>query len=1422
MKFNLYLFSALVALLVGISACQDESLMTSSVQSEARANTEVSERSSGLVLQEDGYWKAVRRVPLVGQGRIVDNLSGALISVGALGNNAPNLVDLDLTNTFAASGVIDAQVATNQIVSIRDLNYVYAGGQKAGFVCKAENGSVLSLDVLQGFWIDIYLKGEKQEHYVFTNATSVLDLGLGNITNGSENSTFLVETTFSKPFDEIRIGINGVNATVAGALSIYYAYVGENPMIPAVNDGNTFFNDQVTVDGTYASSTLRKLIDADLDNGVTIELLTGLVGGNTFEVDFGREVPVGTEVGYIMTYGSVLDLGVGASIILSTFDENGNELDEYTYTKIVELGLLGGGQTIFSLTTTKPCHGVKLVFAGVKLDLGAKTIHYAFVREKTEPDVTSYYTLANATVYNPNYRFVEPEKGTVTYELVSGPNRHGASIAFVDGKPYLKGMNIAGNYMVKATYTDENGNTFEQTAVITRLKKKLDACDQHLENTTDNPNVFEAYIPDGTGGILIGIGNSQDAGEKLNYVVDDDSNNYLTYTGGLDISLITNQSLIGVKRKDGNTINPDKNNIRTGFVINKSLSVLGADVLQFLRIKLYLNGKEVDGGLAKDNNGVSVSLVGTSLQKTRLSIDTSVEFDQIELYSSGVLDLDLIEDLNIYYAFWEVTDGTCGDPGEECMQLISNANYGAMATVETKGLADVGGTITNLGNIVDGTIESFATLVKPLGAGTDTELKVTFNTVKANQEVGFILSDVTGLTNVELIGIMQIKAYNNGQEVTSTTQGSGLGLKLVGSGDRRYISITPPEDIDELRLIIGQGVGAVTTYKVNGVYLRPDYDGDRVMDCITDELSSDITDLYVEPENICLGDESAFRVDGGEEGVTYTLQFVDKKTGTVSAGNVTINSTSYLEFTDKNFFATLPVGEYYVSVLHEGEVVLNRIGEMTIHPNETTWQGDTSTDWNDWENWDRGVPWECTNVILPSDLDRYPILVKEGVYCCHHIHFEAGSELIGQNYLRYLGNAFVDMKLKGGYYHLLSMPLKEMVTGDMFLLESNSRSSWEDWRNTIASDGIHTNFFTLLDETDAANRYLEHRVDPMIYQRFFSRTVTNATISRASNTNDPAIKQTDWSRTFNAVATPYEVGQGFALRAGAANDNSDYLFHFPKAHNLYRYYDVAGALVGKEEAIVRAETNVGKLMIDNKLSMPCTVILTRKDNGMEFLFGNPFMSHIDIQRFLEVNASVISSIQIYRGGNYITIQADGTSSQSGAPTLIEPMEAVFVVSKKKGDAIKVVFSDDMLKPGTETMRSRTLSDESSQLYVTATSAHHTASCTVVQSSSADNGYLMEEDIHLLIESEDKPEVSIYSLVDNQALSIQRMKNLTSIPMDIGIDRTCDVELSFESQGDYWKGWVLEDRLTGQKHVLSDTVKLTVHPDQSNRLFLIKQ
>lgn len=1422
-----------VTLLGGtLVSCQDDefpSMGATAMNAFTRLDGGMGE-GNGLVQQEDGYWKATHRVPLVGTGRVVNNISQSLADVGSYTDDYEqginNLVDYDLTGTTYSPGeILGTNVALNQIVSILDVNYDYAGGQKAGFVIKNNKSGVLELKVLKCLWIDTYLNGEATgDHIAYTDATHLVDLGLGNIAGGEGQPVYTIEGTFSKPFDEIRLGAGGIEASAIQDIEIMYAYVGENPMIPAVNNGDAlstaYFENKVTTPkgvnwaGGYQDVSLRKLIDADLDNGITIELVSGVFQPR-MTVDFGRKIPAGSEIGFYVTGGELAKIGLGSTTVLTTYNGE-TEAEKYSQTGVVDLKLFGGGVTVYSMITTEECDRAKIEFDGLNLRLGAIVVHYAFVREPTTIDVSSYFTLTNATVYNPVYRFADvPEGVTVRYDIISKPSTadqvkiqtpaENGDIGYL-----LTGLTVAGNYVIKATY-DANGNTSEQTATITRLVKPKTSCNTPLVNDADatlENEEYTAYIPKGLGGIIIG---GSDKPDDVSAVTDNNTGNYIQYKNDVGITIAANQGMIGVKKKNG-LIHTGNGNVRTGFVINNKSHLLGLEALRFMRIRLLKDGQVINKELADKNNGVSLSLVGENSGLVRLSIDTNKEFDAIELYSLGVLGVDLLTDLKVYYAFMEDADQECGNPGEECMQLITNANYGAKASIDTKGLLNAGVTIMNLGNMVDGSMDTYANITNPVSLATATTITVTFNTIKKNQEVGFILSGISGLADVSLISIMQIKAFHDDTEITGNTSGGLLDLKLIGNGDKYYVSITPPEDFNKLQLIIGQGIGALNSYQINGVYLRPDFDGDGVMDCVTDDTSTEITDIKAIPSDICLGDGVEFDVSGGVEGVTYTLVFIDKHSNKeVKAADVTINKSGGLDFINEKDFYNLPAGEYYISVEH-GSYELNRKTELTIHPNETTWKGSKSADWNNWDNWSEGTPWDCTNVFIPNTVENYPNLLTSSEskeYRCNNIHFASDAELIGQNRLHYTGKVFFDKTLEAGSYQLLSMPLQGMVTGDMFV--ASNVSEWETWRDTKDGSGHSGNYFLEINDngtTDASN-YKESRTNPLIYQRFWSKDVTNKSLTRASySTTDAAIiAMNDWSRSFNAVGTPYALGQGFAVKL---EGSGSYHFHFPKSHNEYHYYDAGGNYLNESDPTDR-KGQVGHFILE---SLPQDIQLSRDASGELYLFGNPLMSHINIKKFLAENSSV-TSVKVYKGGEYVDINNDNVTDEAQ----IAPMQAVFLAMGNVGTNSGVTLTEDMLEQGNkETTFVRTLPK---QLKLRATANGYTASCTVALSSAANDNYDSHEDAVLLVGSEEGSGVAVFTAADGKALSIQRLRSATRIPVGFYLKQTGDVSLTFDASDNTWNGWELKDEQTGSSYPIDGKITLNNVSTGSGRFFLEK-
>ena len=257
-------------------------------------------------------------------------------------------------------------------------------------------------------------------------------------------------------------------------------------------------------------------------------------------------------------------------------------------------------------------------------------------------------------------------------------------------------------------------------------------------------------------------------------------------------------------------------------------------------------------------------------------------------------------------------------------------------------------------------------------------------------------------------------------------------------------------------------------------------------------------------------------------------------------------------------------GEYKLIIYDKddenAEFVLSEL-YFTVHPLETTWlENVTGTDWNAWENWSKGSPWTCTNVIIPESAQAYPILEADASNGCNYIHFEPNAEVKNTHHLDYK-KAWVDIELSPNRYYMVAAPLKRIYSGDWF----------------VAANGIQLpDTFTSL----TANNYPENRVTPTIYQRIWDAAYMEQLIN---SSNRPFVKPGDkvdiavtvWTKPFNWLATPYDKntldGQEFDFNALSVwvhplkpsekeeGDNGQtYTFRFPKEHTEYHYYDEKG------------------------------------------------------------------------------------------------------------------------------------------------------------------------------------------------------------------------------------------------------------------------
>lgn len=1406
-------------------SCRDEDLLPS-VQSFEQGGTRAEAAStSGLDVVQDATgatYKPNCRVPLVGEGRVINQITKNLVGVLSNSDNKLEyLVDKNLDNSVSLKGLAEVNAGL-PILSVKDVNRVYydsSNGIKVGFLYKAPGG-LLSLNVLQGFWVKTYLKGKEQDGSSTSGSGDkfqLLNLNLLNVSGGLSEISF----TTTKPFDEVRIGCASISVEVLSGLEFYYAFVGENPKKIAAEKHEYPYAEQ---ERPLHPLSKGDLVNESLIDGPVCELVSGLLGRLTCRVDFGATIPVGSEVGYYTTGGGLASISLGATKLNAYDTGDNNPQSINTESGIGVSALVGGAREFSMILTKKDTRRLELDLpSGINL-LSAVKVHYAYSRDPVEIDVSSYFTIGNDTISTDYYNLPTPSEGSVIYSLISWPS--GATSPSISGN-HMTGMTVNGDYVVKAVYTRGEETSWSYAVIHRNKKEAVAGCNTMMINTSGNEGQYTVVESSGSQG---GISLFNKINNRQN-LVDGDYTNYAEATNVL--SLIQFGSLAGVHSSQD--IAPQGGKTRVGFVMQTNNQLLGADVLKFFFIRLYKDGEEVFSGLTAENDAVGVGLVGNDGSKLRFYVETDQTFDQVELWTAGLLNVNL-NTFRLYYAFYEPT--TCEEyagTSEACMEMITAQKHGATinyAETKSSSAASVGATMNNLSYVIDNSQQTAASIVAGVSLISRSTVAVKFNSIRGGQPVGAILRTPGYVLNASVLQNVAIAAYNGGQAVASESTSGGLAsIEVISDAGLAYMEVTPLQDYNEVRISFPSLADALETVWLSGFYIRPDANGNGIPDCAEElEVQGEIDIVYRGiTEHVCV-DETTYlgnvriSVDAKPELLGTELTFTCYP---YNGNGQKIEQEAALQQDNNGYFfeLSLPVGDYSIS----GLSTYNGL-RAQIHPLKTTWKRNASdTDWNNWSNWTDGSPWGCTNVVIPEGATRYPNLnawgsvdkFYGGNYCAN-IHFEPGAAVLNTQYLEY-DCAYVEMEVQSGMYHMISTPLHGMVTGDMFVSPEMPA------------------YFTPLNGAT----YREVRHNPVVRQKMYSRAVTTAT----SGTNGTVVATADWSRTFNAVAQPYEQAQGIKMMVG--NDwGTSYRLRFPKAYTEYNYYTLSGECVKKETLPVEARNMNGKFAYEVSGFNPenagnsFTFELRNDGKGATyFVAGNPFMSYLDIKTFLTENKQFVQAIRIIdsesvfgeeEGLVRISLGKNGDLSFNVAgeqSNTIAPLQAFYVEALEgyTSDNVNITYTSDMFvqpSASTATRSSRSASvPTAGEMKISAVSGNSVSSCSLIRSAGASDAYNAKEDIVSLIDEDFMPKVKVYTVADKRALDIQKMSNATRVGLGFMVkDGSQQTEFTLD-YGSNWKGWTLVDKQTGKRYLLDGT-SLTVNAgamkSNDGRFYLVKE
>lgn len=826
------------------------------------------------------------RRALVGPGCTVNSV-GAGVSVASGLKNLQNLCNDNLDDYATFPALVDATVAASPVVSIKDNKHYYAKGTEAGFtICTSSDANILKVDVSTLYGIKFFKDGEAVSDVVAVKTgQNITGLGLSLLTIPGSNlvtKSFVAEAPAD--FDEVQLYRMGVEANVGGVLNIKYAFVGkareytltnntENGIAKYAKDYNR---------GKITLNAKENLVDADLSNHVpaAVSAIPIAVDVEAIPSD-GQEVfPAGTEIGFKYNVADLASLGIGknTTITLYSKDKEGliikknKKTESFTVSvDVLSLGVISGKKEAeVVIKSTKPFSKAELFFGGLDVKLGITNVYYAFVR--MAPDLATHHCPIEATA-NHNvcgceneYKLTHNASVPVTWSLESQPADSNISLDAQTGM--VTNIYVPGDYTFMATATAD-GCT--ETTTI-HYAPYYNSAEHGVTLLVNNKNEADKYaLSDKKGGSLIQIFGGT---ENANAILTSDLTDFVSTKPGVKIA--NNTGIVGVKSVDGSNLAKNvatDHAMKVGFVVSSTATGLSAKALELYNIQLLKNGKKVYGDATTHWNGISAGLIGSEkTEKGRLSIDVpaGTDFDEIVLYSSGVLSANL-DKLNVYYAY--VSDETMENAANNALygaEVVSVDNTDAsidLANTNFVNIVSIGSGLTNISNLIDNDMNTYMTFplgVELNGAAVMVNVGKIVNQQQNNvtraaaaeqnkqgQKIVLATNQLTLGLGVDLIKVLKVTTYLDDKQQEELTDWKVLGADVIGTGGKGYVSLVTTKPFNKLKIEQINPVKAANTLQIGGIALTSNINEDGTStDCPEEFLVLDEDETLDDKRNL--------------------------------------------------------------------------------------------------------------------------------------------------------------------------------------------------------------------------------------------------------------------------------------------------------------------------------------------------------------------------------------------------------------------------------------------------------------------------------------------------------------------------------------------------------------------------------------------
>ena len=462
---------------------------------------------------------------------------------------------------------------------------------------------------------------------------------------------------------------------------------------------------------------------------------------------------------------------------------------------------------------------------------------------------------------------------------------------------------------------------------------------------------------------------------------------------------------------------------------------------------------------------------------------------------------------------------------------------------------------------------------------------------------------------------------------------------------------------------------------------------------------------------------------------------------------------------------------------------------------------------------------------------------------CQEIYFKPQAELRHQEELVY-ERAWVEYEFQANKWQLLTSPLKNVYSGDMYVPKSNGRQETEAFKD-IKFDGGASGIYS--------------RVGYPIYQRSWNKMGSMVVVSKeddypndypadivygswGANESDVVLNQ--WSHSYNDATVAYAPGDGdngFSLRAHKRDQKEKkVLIRLPKADISYTYYNIEDGVEdeksGGHDAVVKDEDNKHNLLADAQTEgdyAPVTMKLSNssRDNDI-YLVSNPYMASLDMNLFFEANADVIDD-SCRKLWTIVDGEVKVSPTESGVQATIAPGQAFFI-KVPGGNRKEVKFTTNMvtnqkvdfngnlqaaMAKFTEAERRKRAQQA---LVMTARSDGKKSTAIVRLNTEADEDFQDREDVETLYDSNLTDVPTLYTIAGDQAVSVNSLPAIGAVPLGIVCATDTQAEVTFSGVSDIPGELYLYDRETGSSTLLSDSVKLHLQANAHGRYFLTGQ